>query len=45
VMDPQLKDRPVDYFDGEKVLSELCALILIAAGIFRYKYFAQKDKS
>ena len=22
VMDPQLKDRPVDYFDGEKILSE-----------------------
>jgi DMSO/TMAO reductase YedYZ heme-binding membrane subunit len=45
VMDPQLKDSPVDYFDGEKVLSELCALILIAAGIFRYKYFMQKNRS
>ena len=45
VMDPQLKDRQVDYFDGEKVLSELCAVILIAGSIFRYKYFAQKDKS
>ncbi len=44
VMDPQLKDRPVDYFDGEKVLSELCALILITAGIFRYRYFAQSKR-
>jgi DMSO/TMAO reductase YedYZ heme-binding membrane subunit len=45
LMDPQLKDRPVDYFDGEKILSELCALILIAAGIFRYKHFVQKNRS
>lgn len=45
VMDPQLKDRPVDYFDGEKVLSELCALTLIIAGVFRYKYFVQKNEN
>ena len=45
VMDPQLKDRPVDYFDGEKIISELCAAILIIAGIFRYRHFAQIEKS
>ncbi len=44
-MDPQLKDRPVDYFDGEKVLSELCALILITAGLFRYRHFTQMKKT
>jgi sulfoxide reductase heme-binding subunit YedZ len=43
-MDPQLKDRPVDYFDGEKVLSELCAVILIIAGILRYRHFMQMKK-
>lgn len=44
VMDPQLKDRPPDYFDGEKILSELCAAILIIACIFRYRYFAEMKK-
>ena len=35
VMDPELKDRPVDWLDGEKLLVELCALILVAATIIR----------
>jgi sulfoxide reductase heme-binding subunit YedZ len=45
MMDPQLKDRPVDYFDGEKIVSEFCAVILIIAGIFRYRYFVKMQKS
>jgi ring-1,2-phenylacetyl-CoA epoxidase subunit PaaE len=39
VMDPQLKNRPVDVFDAEKLLSEGCFIALIAAGIFRYRYY------
>jgi sulfoxide reductase heme-binding subunit YedZ len=38
VMDPQLKDRPVDWLDGEKLLCELCFAVLIAATYFRVKY-------
>lgn len=38
VIDPQLKDRPVEVFDAEKVLSELCLLILILATVFRIRY-------
>jgi sulfoxide reductase heme-binding subunit YedZ len=38
VMDPELKDRPVDWLDGEKLLCELCFAILIAATYFRIKY-------
>lgn len=38
VMDPQLKDRPVDIFDAEKILSEVCLLLLIAATILRVRY-------
>ena len=38
VMDPLLKDRPIDFFDAEKLLVEVCAILLIAAFIFRYKY-------
>ena len=39
VMDPELKDRPVDWLDAEKMLSEICGLLLIAATIIRYKYY------
>ena len=38
VMDPLLKDRPIDFIDPEKLLVEACALILLAAFVFRYKY-------
>jgi len=43
VMDPLLKDRSVDFIDAEKVFLELCAVILLAAFYWRYKY-TQKQK-
>ncbi|HEX9509500.1 MAG TPA: ferric reductase-like transmembrane domain-containing protein [Puia sp.] len=43
VMDPQLKDRPVDWLDGEKLVSEGCGLVLIAATIIRYRYYRLKQ--
>jgi predicted ferric reductase len=45
VIDPQLKDRPVDIFDAEKLVSELCAVILIIATILRYKYHYNTKKA
>jgi predicted ferric reductase len=36
--DPTLKDKPVDYFDGEKVYIELFALLLLVAIGFRIRY-------
>lgn len=42
LLDPQLKDRPVDFFDAEKVVSEACAIVLIAASIVRYNYYLKK---
>jgi predicted ferric reductase len=38
--DPTLKDKPVDYFDGEKVYIEILAvLILVAIGLrIRYRW-------
>lgn len=45
VMDPQLKDRPVDIFDAEKVLSEACLLLLIVATILRIRYQANIKKN
>jgi len=37
-MDPELKDRPVDWLDAEKMLSELCGLVLVAATVIRVRY-------
>jgi len=44
VMDPLLKDRPIDFFDAEKLLVEACAILLIAAFVFRYKYKMTKEE-
>ena len=44
VMDPQLKDRPLMLLDAEKVLSELCLIVLVAASIVRYKYYLKSKK-
>ena len=38
LMDPKLKDRPTDWLDAEKFISEFCLLLLIAAGVMRYSY-------
>ncbi|HEV8080740.1 MAG TPA: 2Fe-2S iron-sulfur cluster-binding protein [Chitinophagaceae bacterium] len=38
VMDPQLKNRPIDLLDAEKVLSEICFIVLVAALFFRVRY-------
>jgi methionine sulfoxide reductase heme-binding subunit len=38
IMDPELKDRPVDWLDGEKLLTELCGLILIVATLVRWRW-------
>ena len=45
VMDPELKDRPVDFLDAEKVASEACFLILLAAIYFRVRYEIKKRQS
>lgn len=43
VMDPELKDRPVDWLDGEKLLCELCIIVLLVATYFRTKYHLNKQ--
>ena len=45
VLDPKLKDRPLDLFDAEKLLSELCLILLIVASIARYKYHIRTKKT
>jgi len=41
LMDPLLKDRPVDWIDPEKMLAELCGLAIIITTYLRYKYHLQ----
>ena len=38
VMDPLLKDRPIDFIDPEKLLVEICAVLLIIAFIYRVRF-------
>lgn len=44
VMDPELKDRPVDWLDGEKLLSEICGLILVVATIIRWRHYRRSRR-
>jgi hypothetical protein len=38
LIDPNLKNEPTDFLDGEKVLVEICGLLVIAATIMRIRY-------
>jgi sulfoxide reductase heme-binding subunit YedZ len=38
LMDPLLKDRPTDWIDAEKLVSEFCGFVLLIAFFIRYKY-------
>ena len=38
VMDPLLKDRPIDFIDPEKLLVEFCALVLMIAFYYRVQF-------
>jgi methionine sulfoxide reductase heme-binding subunit len=42
-MDPELKDRPVDWLDGEKLVSEICAVVLVAATIVRWRHYRYRQ--
>ena len=43
-MDPELKDRPIDYLDGEKLVAEICGLVLLIASVLRYRLYIKKKK-
>jgi sulfoxide reductase heme-binding subunit YedZ len=42
MIDPDLKERAPDYLDGEKVLLEVCALLIVGAVIWRVRYQPRK---
>lgn len=39
IMDPQLKDRPLNLWDTEKLVSECCVVLILAAVFLRYKSY------
>lgn len=43
-MDPELKERPVDWLDGEKLVSELCGLVLVIATVVRWRYYVRRQR-
>ncbi len=42
MIDPELKENPPDFLDGEKVLVEVCALLIVAATVWRIRYQPRK---
>ena len=38
IADPEVKNRPIDFVDAEKVYVEICALIVIAATVWRIQH-------
>ncbi len=38
LMDPLLKDRPVDWLDAEKFFSEFCLLLFVVLSLVRVRY-------
>lgn len=43
--DPTLKDNPIDYLDGEKVVIELSFLVILVASLFRWRWALQRRRS
>ena len=37
-MDPELKDRAIDWIDPEKLLAEICAILLLISFTMRVRY-------
>jgi methionine sulfoxide reductase heme-binding subunit len=44
IIDPNLKKQPPDLLDGEKVLIEICCLLVVAGSVWRVRYALQKEK-
>ena len=38
IADPELQNRPIDFIDAEKVYVEVCALLVIAATVWRIQH-------
>ena len=45
VLDPKLKNRGLNFLDAEKLVSEICLVILVAASVIRYIYHLKTKKA
>ena len=43
-LDPELKNRIPDFFDGEKLLCEVCLLVIVVTTIIRWVYYNRQSK-
>jgi predicted ferric reductase len=43
--DPNLKNTPLDPFDGEKVFIEICCLLIAVFGFLRWRYAVRKSRT
>lgn len=39
---PDLKNGPVDWFDGGKIFIEFCLFLVVAAGVLRWRHFQMR---
>jgi predicted ferric reductase len=44
LIDPNLKNLPTDFLDGEKLLVEACFLTVLVASICRWRYGSEKQR-
>jgi predicted ferric reductase len=42
--DPNLKNTPTDFFDGEKVYIEICLIVVSAIGILRWRHAVRRAR-
>lgn len=41
-LDPELKNRTPDFFDGEKLVCEICLLLLLGSTVLRIRYHGKR---
>jgi methionine sulfoxide reductase heme-binding subunit len=39
ITDPKLEDRPIDWFDAEKLFVLLCCLVVIGLAVYRFLFY------
>jgi DMSO/TMAO reductase YedYZ heme-binding membrane subunit len=44
-MDQHLQNMQPDFFDGEKLLLEICGIALIVASMWRFRYYLNKTRT
>lgn len=43
-LDPELKNRAPDFFDGEKVLCEICLIVILVTSVVRIVYHTRQTR-